>query len=78
MKPKNLLSQLSELETTLNNFSFEECIQDAAGFDDWSEWAKRDNLLYLAAKLNGWVFICKDIVIKNAAEKWFEKRGDSK
>ena len=30
MKPKNLLSQLSELETTLNNFSFEELSTDEA------------------------------------------------
>lgn len=30
MKPKNLLSQLSELETTLNNFSFEELSADEA------------------------------------------------
>lgn len=30
MKPKNLLSQLSELETTLNNFSFEELSTDQA------------------------------------------------
>ncbi|WP_019669811.1 ATP-binding protein [Eudoraea adriatica] len=30
MKPENLLSQLSELETTLNNFSFEELTADEA------------------------------------------------
>jgi signal transduction histidine kinase/DNA-binding response OmpR family regulator len=30
LKPKNLLSQLSELETTLNNFSFEELSADEA------------------------------------------------
>ena len=30
MKPKNLLSQLSELESTLNNFSFEELSADEA------------------------------------------------
>lgn len=64
----------------LDTITFDECIQDAAVFDNWSEWAKINNLFYLSAKSNGWQFICKDIIIGNAVQKWnknaSQKRAD--